>query len=71
MKLAKLYLKYEKIPWELGYPYYEEIDAIMYVVTKYFAQRRKRDEPNREAQKDFDNIRTEKPQTKQMGIGSY
>ncbi|HJX79137.1 hypothetical protein [Glutamicibacter sp.] len=65
---------YHKVPWELGYPFYEEIDAIMPVIDKTVAQIReeenKKSGPNLNASADWENIRRGNIKRDSLGSGS-
>lgn len=52
---------YDKLPWELGYPHWEEFDNIMPFVIGQIYKKRKRDE---EVAKDY-----EEQQKKAAGVG--
>jgi len=47
---------YEKYPWELGYPHWEEFDNIMPFITTQIHKKRKREE---EIAKDYENQKNE------------
>jgi hypothetical protein len=59
IKWARLYILYQKVPWDLGYPFLEEIDALMPMIDKTIKKKRKSD-TNTEAQTEWENIRSPK-----------
>jgi hypothetical protein len=49
-------MMYDKMPWDLGYPHWEEFDNIMPFIIGQVHNRRKRDE---EISKDFEDKKRE------------
>lgn len=54
-----MYVRYEKVPWELGYKHYEEIDALMPLFNKELLRLRDKQAKNQDAANDFEKIKSE------------
>lgn len=58
---------YEKLPWELGYPMYEEFDVLMPFITHEVFKRRQEEKGNTQANRDFNALRNEMYKSDKLG----
>jgi hypothetical protein len=65
MRLASKYIDYDKLPWEMGYPHYEELDYIFPFIIREW-KKRVNEEMERNAE--WEKVKSE---NERHPLGSY